>query len=229
MRSEGFEARFSLVECHLLNGDFKEVEKGLLDLMNTPMEDRALYQLGETHFFREDFKSALEKFNQVVEKYPKSSIENHALQRILLITDYEKDEGLRTLARVELLRRQGRFDEGINELKGFLNVEGGMSQMAPSAKWNEGLKGNAILLMGDLYEGMGDFPSSISSYEGLVERNKESRLAPEALRRAGEVYWVRLGDRKKALENFERVLLDYPHSVQTDLIRMRMEELKEFN
>ena len=242
---EVLEAKFGIVECHLMKGDFKKAEKGLLDLRETPSGDRALFCLGELYFFQEDFETASEKFNQVVERYPKSRFENDALRKILLIADYREVEGLKSLASVELMGRQGRFREGIDELKRVLNLEGGvnhrgvhtspephvvqggMSQMAQSAIGKKGLMDDALLLMGDLYEGMGDYPSAIRSYEDLVERNKESPLASEALRRAGEVFFRRLGDRKRAVETFERVLLEYPNSVQTDLIRKRVEELRE--
>jgi tetratricopeptide (TPR) repeat protein len=213
------EAKFFLVECQIMKEDFDKVEKGLLGLINSPFGDRALFQLGEVHFYQGDFESSLDMFNRVVMEYPKSEVENDALRRIIQITDNMEDETLEKIAGVELLGRQGKFEEGIETLREILSSEFGFR----SSK----LMDDAILLMGDLYVGIKDYPSSISAYENLVERDSESNLAPEALRRAGEIYISRLGDRKRAIEMFERVLLDYPKAVQTDLIRKRVEELRE--
>jgi tetratricopeptide (TPR) repeat protein len=213
------DAQFSLVECQIMKENFGKVEKGLLGLINSPYGDRALFQLGEVYFYQGDFESSLDMFNRIVQEYPKSVVENNALRRIIQITDNMEDETLKEIAEVELLGRQGKFEDGIEILRNILNSEPGKE----SSKIIE----DVILLMGNIYEGLEDYPASISAYENLVERNPESILAPEALRRAGEVYFVRLGDRKHAIEMFERVLLEYPKAVQTDIIRKRVEELKE--
>ena len=221
------EARFYLVECQLQKRDFKKVEKGLLEIANSEFgirdsRDRALYHLGELYFFQGEFGKSLEVFDRVINEFPKSDYENDALRKIILITDHQSDDGsLKEFARGELLGRQGRYEEGIETLRGIIGSGRRVRLEAPT------LVDDAMLLMGDLFERKREYPVAISAYENLVERIPQSNLSPEALRRAGEVYVVKLRDKKRAIETFERVLLDYPNAVQRDLVRIRLEELKE--
>jgi hypothetical protein len=54
----------------------------------------------------------------------------------------------------------------------------------------------------------------------------DSKLHPEARRRAGELFAVRLQDKTAAINELEQILLDYPDYVLTAAVRNRIEELK---
>jgi hypothetical protein len=70
---------------------------------------------------------------------------------------------------------------------------------------------------------------AIRTYREIPARFAESRLAPEAQKRIGDLYAGALGDWKQALVEYEALLKNWPQSLQAGEMRGAVLRLRRKN
>ncbi len=207
------DAALSLVKCYLSVGDLGRAER-TCERLSTLRPDQATFLLAETQYYKGEFDRALELYGEVVEKHKEQEVTNDALERILLVGESERED-LRDFAQAEFLGLQGKHDEGVDLLRKLIGRRPS-SSLAPGATF----------LIGDLLRGKGEAHQAIGAYRDVMENYPESPLCPYAKMEIGEIYLTELKNREKGIEELEALLIEYPNSVLSDLVRERIDELR---
>jgi len=211
------DSRYMIAECNVKLGRLDEAARELVALIESSPSDRALYLLGEATYYQGDFDSSLALSNRLANEFSGSDLVNDALSRAVFISANGGDpKVLHRFAGAERMVYSNDLDPALAELRLFLNEEA-----------NSSLADDAMLLLGDVLERKGSYNESIGAYRDLISLFPESKLRPEARRRTGEIFAVRLKDDKAAIDELEQILLDHPDYVLTAAVRNRIEELKK--
>ncbi len=59
-------------------------------------------------------------------------------------------------------------------------------------------------------------------YASILTTHAEHRLAPRALEAIGDLHFEKLGQPELAIENYERILIDYPNDLFLDDVRKKL-------
>jgi outer membrane protein assembly factor BamD (BamD/ComL family) len=228
---EQFPAFGSMPEATLLEGDL-ELRVGDID------KARELYTAGasalqsgedgeryrdlsalrraEVLFFSRQFKEATDQFSALTENSA-SEVANDALAYLFLLQDNagRNDSALAHYASGSLLLRQRKWRDAIAEMDRAVALE------HDGTVADEALFGKA-----QAEEAMGGAADASATLLGIVAKYAEGSIADRALFHAAELAEGPLGDAKKGLELYTRLLTEYPTSPFVTRARARIRVLR---
>jgi tetratricopeptide (TPR) repeat protein len=210
------DSRYMVAECNLRLDRVDEAARELTGLVEKHPSDRALYLLAEVTYFQGNFDSSLALASLLATEYSESDLVNDALSRSVFISANGDDPKLlHRFASIERVVYSRNLDSAVNQLRLFMNDAA-----------NSSLADDAMLLLGDILDAKKRYNEAVGAYRDVISLFPDSKLHPEARRKIGEIYAIKLEDREAAIDEFEQILLNHPDYVLTAAVRNRIEELK---
>lgn len=203
-----------LTDVHLRRGDFEAAE----DVLNrrrtvAPQDPWALFGIGELSFFRGSTDTAAAIFRAVALSFPKSEEANNAVQYLALLVDAAQSEKLPEIAKAFKFKRQGRIGEAIALLDELIEKLGDQP-WADYLVWTRAV----------LYRQSGNTADAKDDYALIVENYPESFYAPISLEKMGDMALAE-DNYTTAVEHYNKILVDYPQSVNIERVREKMRDM----
>jgi tetratricopeptide (TPR) repeat protein len=208
-------------EIYIQEGDTIKAKELLNSIIaekriNSSQKEIASYRIAEIAYFNGSFPEAIKQLEELT-KLLSTDIANDALQLKLFIDANSKSEGyiLKQFAAAEFLLRQKKRKEAVSA---FHTIA---TKYISSA-----LADDALLRAGNVQTQMQHFPEAIRTYQQLIETQKESLLRDRSLINIAHIYSHGLKQRNKAIETYELLLQQYPHSLFADEARKQIRILR---
>ncbi len=181
------------------------------------IRSRALINAAQVDFYAGRFEQAVEKLKEASRQDPDGNLTNDALDLLQLINDDASDSTrLLLFAQAELENRLGN-STAAESLYVKIAGETGVNDLAE----------RSLLKLARLRTADGRHQAAAAALEEALERFPGSLRAPENLLLLGDIYRTALGDSAKAQEMYEKILVDYPKSLQVDAARRRLRQLEQ--
>jgi TolA-binding protein len=167
------------------------------------------------------FDSAAVQFQQFASRYPRNLSVNDALEHVLLIRENKETrdpgyEPLKIYARAVAFREAGLADSAAALAR--LGLE-----RYPSAR----IRYHWRYLLAEIARDQGDHVSAIGLALAVADTTSRSRLAPYALKLAGDETLTMGDDPAKALRLYQALLERYPASPLAPPVRARVLEMRK--
>jgi tol-pal system protein YbgF len=120
--------------------------------------------------------------------------------------------------------RKGNYELAIGQLRDLLTYYG-QSEYAPNAHYWIGECFYSLAGTGNPDENHIYYDSAVVEFNYLVDRYPDSERIPTALYKLGRCY-EELGSSREARRNYERVVADFPKSLEAKPARNRLDQLK---
>ncbi len=221
------DARAALGELYIVRGSLDDALTQFDSLIESQhvtgeYKDLAVLRRSEICFYRGEFDEALEELQELVRK-SHSSYANNAIELQTFIIENREpalrgvrsDDALALYAQAMHQKRQQRYPEAISSLEHIV-------EEYPNAL----LVDDALLTIGDLNFSMRRFDDAISAYRRIQSLEDRSILRDRALMRIAEVYHHGTGDRERAIEAYEELIIEHPRSMLATEARKRIRLLR---
>ncbi|MFC1683347.1 tol-pal system YbgF family protein, partial [Candidatus Zixiibacteriota bacterium] len=214
----GFRVGDCLVVRMDLEGARTEYDRLAQKSRQEDVREKAAYKLAELTMLEGEFKEAQRQFDDLVKTFPRGFYVNDALVQSMFL-----DEAL-SGGQEEVL---GAFVTALGldrrrDYRGALEVYQRALEEFP-----ESFLGSDILFeMARAQETIGQYQQALADLERLIADYPQSRLCPEAQRRIGAIYELRLGDLSLAIKAYEQVLSTYPRYLFLDEVRRKIHQLR---
>ena len=165
----------------------KAIQKHSMEIGDTernPQTDEAFLLLGKTRYFEQRFLPALEAFNYILRKYPKSDKLNEAtIWREKVNIRLENDElalkNLKTLFKYELLKDQEYADARAMMAQAYINlskIDTAVQQLKIASAYTKKNpeKGRYYYIIGQLYNQLGYKDSANYAFDKVIDLNRKS-------------------------------------------------------
>lgn len=181
-------------------------------------QEQLEFKKAELQFLLGNYPAARDAYSGVMNAFPKSIYVNDALRRIMLITEHEGMDqvNLKLLSDALLATRQFEADTALQKL----------SQL--KQRGTAMLKELAYLESGKLLQELEEYNAALAEYEALVAVDSTGFYAPIALELQGDIYSNQIKDCAKARETYEKVLLDYSDSLNSDAVRRKLNRVERY-
>ena len=213
----------------LLIGDTYFMQRNLPEARQTYLEvaegrfgpdkkllSQALVNAAKVDFYVGEFDEAANRLKEASQRSPDDRLTNDALDMLNLLRAGKDDSTtLKTFAAAELEQKLGNEAE----------AETLYTRVVRETKIGD-LAERALLKIADLQRTSGRSEEAIESLTRSLDRYPNSLRAPEILLRIGEILEQDLADPKSAMEVYERILIDYPESLQVEEARKRIRRLE---
>ncbi len=215
------DAAFRIGDCLEVKGDLQGAREQyqLLARGHGPEEvgEKAAYKLAELSFLEGEFEQAKEGFDKLVSDFPQGFYVNDALVFSMFLEDglSGEEEALKAYAQAMSLGLQRNYRLALSAYQEVMD-------QFPSTN----LCDSILMETAQLRERSGQHQEALADLNNLIADYPQSRLCPEAQRRIGEVYELRLKDLTMAIQAYEQVLSDYPRYLFYDDVRKRVRRLK---
>ncbi|MCH7515934.1 MAG: tetratricopeptide repeat protein [Bacteroidetes bacterium] len=210
-----------LGEIALLNGDLAEAEKNysqIIILANTDIQiiNDAKYKLARIKLYLGKIAQAKKLLAEVMINL-KDNNANDALELSLLLNTSKNDSSnLMLFANAEFLADQKKFNEAGKKYKLLANN--------PQVFI---LHSVASLRMAEMELAQDNYPHSIELLEKVFEEGEKNIYSDKALYLLGDIYQYGIGDNTKAVEMYEKLLIEFPISIYIDDARFEIIKLKD--
>lgn len=221
------DARAALGELYIVRGSLDDALTQFDSLIESQhvtgeYKDLAVLRRSEIAFYRGEFDEALEELRELVHK-SNSSYANNAIElqtfiienREPAIRGVRSEDALVLYAQAMHQKRQQRYPEAISSLEQIVEAY-------PNAL----LVDDALLTIGDLNFSMRRFDDAISAYRRIQSLEDRSILRDRALMRIAEVFHHGTGDRERAIEAYEDLIIEHPRSMLATEARKRIRLLR---
>lgn len=221
------DARAAIGEIYIVRGLLDDAlvhYNALLEAQHVSEEykDLAALRRAEIAFYRGEFDGALEELKELAHR-SNSSYANNAIELQTFIIENREpairrvhsDDALTMYARAMLQKRQQRYPEAVATLEFVVDEY-------PDAL----LIDDALLAKGDLLFSMQRFDPAINAYRKVQSLEERSIVSDRALMRIAEIYQHGIGDRAKAIEAYEDLIIEYPRSMFAIEARKRIRMLR---
>ncbi len=212
-----------LADCHLRLNETdaarRELEKLKATTADQETQAEGAFLGAEILFFAGSFKEAQTAYQDVAENFTRTQKANDAVGRYLQVvraTDQGQMAALKMYADMERLTRIADTTAVIATAHGLVGSWPG-TEFAAEALFREA----------EVLRNRGDAASVIVLCERTAAEYPKSRVAPHALAFMGDLYLNELGDKKMALETYERLLADYPENLLSAEVRRTVERLRK--
>ena len=216
-------------ECKLMLGDillitneewdaillYSQVEKSFKE---NPIGHQAKYNRAKVSYYQGQFDWAQAQLD-VLKASTTKLISNNAMKLSLFITD---NLGLDTsamamnmFAKADLLGFQNKLDESMNLLDSMLSIFSGHT-----------LTDDIIFKKADIHIKRKEYTKAAALYEKVATDFSYDILADDALFSWADLLENKLNDKEKAMEIFEKIVLDYSDSIFTTEARKRFRNLR---
>ena len=174
----------------------------------------ARFHLAEAQFFAGQIDSALVNYRKTAVA-PGSPDAVVSLDRVYLLEEKPNDPALRAFGAIAYERWRG---ESANALRIADSLWRSLPVRSP-------FHARAALDLGELRGEAKDWSGALVPFMVVADSLPGDRLASVARQRAGEA-WLRLGDQRKALAQFEECLARYPRAWNAAEVRRQVERLR---
>lgn len=203
------ETKLELADIYLISGDvwepallYSQVEK---DFTEEALGQEAKFKNARLAYFRGEFEWAQTQL-EVLKAATTQLISNNAIQLSLFIQDNlgldSSEEAMILFSKAELLLFQNKFDEAQQELEAI-------SILYP----NHTLEDEILFALGRMKEKQRKWEEAIVYYDKVANVHSEDILADNALFKLGDLYQFKLKNPEKAMEYYEKIILDYTASM----------------
>lgn len=177
-----------------------------------------LFMLGEAAFRAGQFDGASKLFQEFAQRFTRNLAMNDALERILLIKEMRdfEDEPLRIYARAEGLRHTGGADSATALLRAGLT-------RYPGAR----IRYHMRYALAEIARDRGDHAGAVEQALAVSDTTSRSRLAPYALKLAGDETLAAGGPPERATGYYQALLERYPDSPLATGVRARILALRK--
>jgi len=178
----------------------------------------ALFAFAEGAFYAGAFDEASPRYAEFVQKYPRNLRVNLALERVLLIRDGRDfdDQPIRVYARAEALRAGGHPDSARTALTAGL-------ARYPGAR----LRDHFHFALAEIAREQGDHAAAVEQALAVADTASASRLAPAALKIAGDETLAMGGSPEKATGYYTALLERFPDSPLAPAVREQLLHLRK--
>jgi len=107
----------------------------------------------------------------------------------------------------------GQYNEAIEQLKDFSTDDLFLS-------------GISIGLTGDAYSELKNYEEAVNHYEKAAKKNSNDLVSPVYLRKAAQLYEIELNNPDKAIELYQKVITEYPLSLEAEVCTKYLERAK---
>jgi tetratricopeptide (TPR) repeat protein len=220
-KSRYADAVFRIGDCLTVQGDLTgaRYEYQKLSGGDGPEEvrEKAAYKLMELSLMEGKFQEAKEGFDQLVRTFPQGFYVNDALIQSMFLEESlsESQEALMAYVEATRLGLQRHYQRSLSEFQRTLD-------QFPSSKLGDDI----LIQMALLREKIGQHHEALADLQKLLAEHPQSRLCPEAQRRIGEIYEIRLKDLPMAIEAYEQVISNYPRYLFYDEVRKKVRRLR---
>jgi|GEM_PF-3436810 len=195
----------SFCESTLREGRLARAES-LIALSRTKLSDplalaRVAYLEAEISYFRGNLTGALTEYKDFVSSNSESQFANDAIDRLLLIDengDFD-NKPLLAYSYAEFLEFTGTPDSSLSLLRELL-------RNFPNAK----IADDAHMKIGDILRSKRKFAEALGEYRVIEETFPQSQLVPVERLKIAELYSEDLGERDKAVAEYEAVITAFP-------------------
>jgi tetratricopeptide (TPR) repeat protein len=215
IRLQRAEVQLNLARYEGALADFRELAGGS---RSASVRERAEYLIGEIFFYDGELDSAAAVWARQVETFPKGELANDALKRIYLFNENYGEDGtpLKRLGQVYRLTAEGRLDVATARLDSLL------------AEYAEDpIEDDMLIEAGELWLQLGDPGKALPYYSDVARKYPESRLAPVAMMKKGELLESSLANPTEALTVYEELIVRYPLSIEASEVRPRVTRLRK--
>jgi len=204
----------SIATSAYIKTDNLDKAKKLLENSALPF---SIYLKAELQFLAQAYQESKKNYLTAVSRGLDKEYSNNALERVMLIETLGKRQNLlSTVSNIEKMIWQEKFEDAIH----LINV----SFDRFTEKQDESV---LLFLKGKIYALMGKTTEAISSYESIFGENKESLFAPKSLYLAALLYMEKVKNLKMAENLFEKIIIEYPESVEAELARGEIEAMEK--
>lgn len=208
-------------DINIAQGKLDDAQKRFATMSKSPHSNQeqqsfAQLRLAELQFFKNNFDSALAVLQPLTQNL-KADETNDALILQYFITEnqFQFRDALRQYARAELLARQFKISEAVNEFGSIVD----QYAAAPLAD-------DALLKKAEYQIQLRQFDQALASYRRLLDDFKLSTEKDKTYFRMGELYQLYLHDKQKAIGAYETILEKYPFSLFAEEARKRIRLLR---
>lgn len=213
-----YDATMNLGEIQVARNDLLRAHSEYDQLLRIAPEyrERVLYRIAELQYFEAQFDTATATL-QGISTNMASDLTNDALQLLYFIQENRVagQEALAEFARADLLVRQRKYPEALARF-----------ELVTTRFATTPLLDDAMMKTGDLQLLLNRVDSALAVFRRVVNDMPTSTLRDRAQMRIGEVYENKLNDKKKAIEAYEAVLVNYPASLFVEEARKRIRILR---
>lgn len=216
------EAKIDLGDYYLMQGEvwestllYSQVDKEMKD---APLGEVARYKNAKLSYYKGDFEWAQDQLD-ILKGSTSELISNDAIGlSVFILEHYALDTTARPMkmfAKAELLMFQNKFDASIMVMDSVLE------------QYSEhGLGDDILYTKSEIAYKKRDYTAAIKLLEQIPERYKDGILVDNALFKMAEIYEKRLGDSKKAMELYEKILFEHSGSLFVVEARKRFRRLR---
>ncbi len=216
-------------ECKLMLGDillitnedwdaiilYSQVEKAFKE---NPIGHQAKFNRAKVSYYQGQFEWAQAQLD-VLKASTTKLISNNAMKLSLFITDNlgldTSEMAMNMYAKADLLEFQNKLDESVSVLDSMLSIFPGHS-----------LTDEIIFKKADIHIKRKEYSKAVTLYEKVATEFSYDILADDALFKWADLLENKLGQKEKAMEIFEKIVVDYSDSIFTTEARKRFRKLR---
>ena len=207
------DAFIELGNIALLNGNLDGAELYFSKLIekthnNNQLHNLAKFKLARVNLFKQNFDEANNQLAAILHNLKDDSANDAIELSLVLNTTMNDSSNLVQFAEAEFLAEQKKFSEAANKY--------GLIYQNPQAFVLHSL---TKLRHAEMMLAEDDFDEAIKLFENIAEEEEKNIYADKALYLLGKTYHSGLGNREKALEIYERLLIEFPNSLYIDEAR----------
>jgi len=216
------DSKIKLGDYYLMLGEiweasllYSQVDKEMKD---APLGEMARYKNAKLSYYKGDFDWAQDQLD-VLKGSTSELISNDAIDvSVFIMEHYNLDTGatnMRFFAEADLLIFQNRFDEAFQKMDSLL-------EKSPT----HGLGDDVYLAKSKIFIQKRQFDKAIELLEKIVAEYKDGILSDNALFKMAEIQETEFKNKVKAMELYEKILMDYSGSTYTVEARKRFRKLR---
>ena len=213
-----FDALFRIGDCYVKNGDLKSAHKMYLQLErqvrhNKDLTDKARYKRAEAFFLGNNIKEARALLEKTINDPGENLFTNDALVLLMLLEQGQPDE-LALFTKAEFCQRQYKYLEARREWKKLTTSFPG-SRLVPEAR----MRIAGVLVLSNMPQ------EALLIYRRVAEQEGQGTITVKARVKIGEIYEAYLKDIPQAVEEYKKIIEEFPASPLVPKVRKRLREL----
>jgi len=210
------------VDAYMKQGRLDEAYERSTGLTRDEVPDNiresAMFALGFISFLKHDHTRAIEEFRVMVEAEAAGVLVNDALRLMLVIANAQEtgdDEPVNLLADAHAARIRGD-DQMSRELLEALS----------SKRTGAAVEAEALLLLGAGATVADEPRQAIAYYDRIIEGSDGITARAEAMMRTGDIFSLKMEQRRKAMDRYLAILEDLPPNILTGEARRKLDRLR---
>ncbi|MCH2022171.1 MAG: tetratricopeptide repeat protein [Saprospiraceae bacterium] len=216
------EAKIDLGDYYLMRGEvwessllYSQVDKEMRD---APLGDMARYKNAKLSYYKGDFEWAQDQLD-ILKGSTSELISNNAIDlSVFILEHYALDTSalpMQLFAQADLLTFQNKFEESIILMDSIM-----------SKHKEHGLGDDILLVKSEIALKKREYSTSINLLKEIPTKYKDGILVDNAIFKMAKIYEKRMGETKKAMELYEKILFDHPGSLYINEARKRYRKLR---